>query len=169
MLQRRCCNEQVGAIVPTDRRQLPPTARSGGINEQDSVVVPGQHPIQPNGQLTGESRVVSTLLSDAFFDFSDGYNAQVEVRCPLRFHPTHYTGIPFAPTEGRNHVCVKEKRHRSCGLLGRDRRSNSRSSCGISNSSSPRVGALDFSKRRSRAYSSAASTTTAGCPRRVTC
>ena len=169
MLQRRCGNEQVGAIVPELCRQLPPTACSGGINEQDSVAVPGQHPIQPNGQLTGEGRVASTLLSDTLFNLSHRYNAQVEVRCPLRLHPTDYTGVPLAPSEGGNHVCVEEKRHRSCGLLGRDRRSNSRSSWGISKSSSPRVGALDFSKRQSRAYSSAASTTTAGCPRRVTC
>jgi hypothetical protein len=105
---------------------------------------------------------VSTLLSDTLFNFSYGYNAQVEVSSPLRFHPTDYTGVPFTPTESRNHVRVKEKLHRSCGLLGRDRRSNPRSSCGISKSSSPRVGALDLSKRQSRAYSSAASTTTAG-------
>ena len=52
--------------------------------------------------------------------------------------------------------------------VARDSRSNSSSSCGIPRSSSPRVGAPAFSSRQSRSYSSVASTTTAGCPRRVT-
>ena len=67
------------------------------------------------------------------------------------------------------HIGVNEKHQRSRRRDGMDILSKSWSSCGISSSNSPNVGASALSRRRSRSYSSAARTTTTGCPLRVTC
>lgn len=54
------------------------------------------------------------------------------------------------------------------GWFDRGRHSNSWSSCGMASKSSASVGALACSRLRRYSYSSAASTTTASCPRHAT-
>ena len=168
VFQRRSCNQQVCAVVPKSRRQPSPSPRRSRIHDKNPVAVPGQHPVQPESQFTGERWIAWLLLRNATLYLPHGDNAYVQISCALGLHPTDSLRIPFTPAERRQHVGVQEKHHRSNGRAVIDSRLNSWSSCGISRSSSPRVGASDLSRRQSRSYSSAASTTTAGCPRRVT-
>ena len=81
---------------------------------------------------------------------------------------THRTpGTPnYQPAAHSTPGRIQRRKPRRLELthVARGSRSNSSSSYGISRSSSPRVGALDFSSRQSRSYPSVASTTTARLP-----
>ena len=86
------------------------------------------------------------------------------MRCP----PCVMLVNPSASRIRNWHIRIKQEHHKSSGRAEIDSRSNSPSSCGICTSNSPRLGPAALSARHSRSYSSAACTTTAGCPRRIT-
>ena len=64
--------------------------------QEDSVLIPEEHPVKPKGQLVGKRGVPPSLLTYAPLYFPYCYYAQVQISCPLYFHPTDYRGIPFA-------------------------------------------------------------------------
>jgi len=100
IFQRRGRDEQVDTVMSKSRGELPPPPRRGRIDNDDSVLIPVEHPVKPNGQLVGKRGVSPSLQTYAPLYFPYGYNAQVQISCPLCFHPTDYRGIPFTSAEG---------------------------------------------------------------------
>ena len=96
------------------------------------------------------------------------HHAQVEVRRPLGAHPCQEVGVAFPFPQRRQHVGIEKKHQTSTARKGNGNRSNSSSSCGMASIRSANNGACACSRCRKRSYSSTASTTTAGLPRRVT-